>query len=285
MLRIIFNPNTDTNTSEEVTSYPPTALLNSELKKCFHDASIIFNKHLDEFPGRWNYSEKATGSAYLNLVTVLYCKLVEIRFATFGDEWIDTRDLHSIGRYLHTVALDYYQEEMSILDDLIKFERSIYNNRSTPFFWEYSTGGLQMLRNYKLLAYSEGEVSYHGNLQDFVIKNSITLSKRSEEVELKITKKLLINNTEEIEVPESVGDTVLDASVSLIDHILSAIDSSYSITNIGCKDEIKILRRGTVCDATSLNEVELSTINSQLGESPNLFRKLLKMGIGNGSIS
>ena len=284
MPSIIFNPDTNTNSNNiGYASYPPTSLLNSELKKCFKDASIIFNKHLELYPKRWNYSESATGSAYLNLVAVLYCKITELRFASFGEEEISTRDLHRICRYLHKVALDYYQVQMNLLDEAISFERiSKPYISGRPFLWEYSTGGLQMLRNYELMSYDSGEVLYSGDLENFITSNNIALSTRTEEVELKITKKLQVNDTE-VEIPETVEPEVLSASIDLIKLISSSLDN-YSISPMGCKDEIKILRRGMECDVTSLSNRELSSLAVQLEASPSLLRKIIKLGMGNGSI-
>jgi len=277
MLRIIFNLDTNTNPANEADmSYPPSALVNTELEICFEEAAKVFNKHLEKFPGRWNYSEKATGSAYLNLVTVIYF----LRMYPDNGETLPTRHMHSISRFLHGCALKFFSQEMNLLSENIVFDRATPPNR---FYWEYSTGGLQMLRNYNLLGYVASTV-YWSPLLEFCRESDITLSETSPATEIKISKVLKINDSKFV-IPETIKPEALSASIQLIENIATSGGFGYSITSLGCKDEIKVFRRGHECDPASLSSRELSVIAGQLENSPSLMRKLIKLGVGNGSVS
>ena len=72
MLRIVFNPENATTTIEESLNNPEASLLHSELQKSFKIATEVLNKHQELFPGRWNRTDEAIGSAYLNLVCIIY---------------------------------------------------------------------------------------------------------------------------------------------------------------------------------------------------------------------
>lgn len=273
---IIFDPNATTTNTED-TTLPPTRFFNSELKKCFYNAAVIFNAHQEEYASKWNFSEDAIGSAYLNIVYVLYCKMRNI-----GLEGISSRDMHKGSRCLHSVAKNYYLVEMNVLNDKIRFERG--DAFLSEFDWEYTPRGFQMLRNYNLLEY----IAYSGMvslncLVEFCDNANISLRGTSPEAEIKILKLLQINDSK-YEIPESIQPETLSASIKLIEEIARSGNFGFSITNIGCKDVIKVFRRGNECNISDLCNSELSRIAVQLEQSPNLMRKLISIGVGNGSI-
>lgn len=278
MPSIIFTQDTNTNI------VPPEQYIMSDLKSAFEDAAAIFNKHAEHYPRRWNCTKEATGSAYLNLVVVLYCKMRGLRFGRGMEETLASRDLHSMSRYLHSVATNYFMEEIGLIDREIIQNHVYVVLKKGHFCWDYFTGGLQMLRSYDLLSYEEGEVFFTGDLQNFIEAHDITLSESTGEVELKITRKLQINEEVEVEIPETVESEVINASIDLIKLISSSIDNGYSISTIGCKNEVKILRRGKECGFDTLSNKEISSITNQLEECPKLLRKLLNLGSGNGSV-
>ena len=234
---IIFNPNTTTTDTEDTT--PPNVFFNSDLKQSFYDAAVIFNAHKAQYTSRWNYTEESTGSAYLNIVYVLYCKMRNTNL-----ESVSTLDMHRGSRFLHSVAKDYYLVEMNVLNDSIEFERGA----SVGFDWEYTSRGHQMLRNYNLLEYvGHSRMVLLNSLVEFCYDSGISLSQSSPEAEIKISKFLQINSSK-YEIPESIQPETLSASIQLIEQIALSGNFGYSITNIGCKDVIKIFRRGNECD-------------------------------------
>lgn len=259
-----------TTTSEDSLSFPPTKFLNKDLKNCFYDASIIFTKHQEAFPDWWRYSEASIGSAYLNVVYLLYCNMLTRHRA------VASKDMHKGSRFLYGVAKDYYQAEMNVLSEHIVFERFDVFPR---FTWGYSTTGFQMLRCYGLVDYSNS-VALWKPLLDFCEEAGIELAPPGDSVELRIDKVLSINvenkNTT-VDIPDSVEPEILESSVSLMEKVL--LSSGYEVSSLKLKDRVKILKNSQSCGVDSLTPRELMNITNQLKESPELLTGLLSLGL------
>ena len=255
------NQNTTTNIGVSI----------SELKESFYITSKVINLHKELHPGRWNRCEEDTGSAFLNLGVVIYF----LRKQNPNTNQFTSKEMHGLSRLVYNSLQTFLTEELGLLNPEIIFERE------DTFDWEYTTRGFQLLRDYDLLSYPNSIINVRPLIK-FCNDNGIsTFQESTTEVELKILKTLNIDGAS-IEVPQSVNTEVLAASLELLEEI--AISQSIRIDRMGFKNEVKVLRRGQECDASSLNAEELSSISNQLKKSPNLLRKLLSVRSDSGSV-
>jgi hypothetical protein len=250
MLSIDFDPVTNTNTT--ATEYPPRVLINRDLKKCFLDAATIFNAHYALYPNKWNTATPATGSAYLNAVTLLY---VNRRFKYTS---IASKDMHKVSRYLYQVATDYYSAEVNTLADSIPFSVEAH----CP--WEYTTRGFQYLRNYNLVEYVvETRTADASNLLGFCKERKINLTQKEDTVEVRVKKEDIV----EVKVKK---EDIVEVKVK-------------KVLSIGGTPSLTISEDTLSVD--SLDMVELATIATQLQETPLLLKKLLALKANNGPVS
>ena len=268
MISIAFEPVTTTNLP--LVEYPPSILLNKELKKCFLDAATIFNTHYDIYPNKWNTEPASTGSAYVNTVTALYFNRM------YGYTSVTSKYMHEVSRFIHQVATDYYSAEINTLAEGMPFK--LY------WTWEYTTRGFQYLRNYGLMECEGSCRADWSILLEFCEDKLIKFSDESPEVFIKINKVICINEEYnkqiKVEVPETTEPEVVSSVLSLLEQIVSG---TSSLSSIVCEDKVKILRNGAECDVTSLTKKELLCINKQLDED--LLHTLLKLGMQSGPVT
>ena len=274
MLAIAFEPVTTTNLP--LAEYPPSILLNKELKKCFLDASTIFNTHYDIYPNRWNTEPASTGSAYLNTVTALYFNLM------FGYTSVKSKYMHEVSRFIYQVATDYYSAEINTLSNEIPFSVDEH------FPWEYTTKGFQFLRNYGLMECPGSCRADWTNLLGFCKERRIDLGKKEEinNVEVKVKKTLSILDYS-LEVPKEISTEELATSMWLMDKLGKQVggDLEHSINTLKVQNVFLVTRKGQECSVGSLEPLELESILSQLKESPTLLKQLLWLGTTSGPVS
>jgi len=263
-----------TATISDDREYPPQVLCNTTLKKCFLDAARILNAHQKVHTGKWHTNATTTGSAYLNVVAVLYCNHM------FKEKTrITAKKLHEISRYLWSVAPDFYLAEINTVSDSLAGFALYIEDR---FPWTYSTTGLQLLRTYSLLYYmnESQEVRWAGILH-FCKQTGINLE-QTDTVELKAKKVLSLGNVSLI-IGESVTEDALDLTMELFKQLANYKELELaSLKELKLQTVVRASRNGQACAIDSLDTAEFAAISTQLQSSPSLLKLLLRLGTADG---